>query len=412
MGDKLLKHGGIIFSASIISFFFAYVFQFYMARALGPEDYGILGSMLSIMYIFGVPGSVITTTLTQVISEHKGRGEFGKIRYIFLETIKNLLYLGLIIFILLILLSPFIKNMLNLPSETPVIMLAFSLIFSTVLPSPRGILQGMQEFGSLGFNRAIEKPVLLLAGGLFIYFGMGINGVLLSYGACAFIVMIFAFLPLRSILKEKSEKVNISIYKYAIPIFILILSITILSSIDIFFVRRYFSAEISGYFTTLKMLGEVLYFLALALGGVLLPKVSEMKSLDKAHSFLLKKTLTYFGIVFAAVLFAYAIAPELIVTVFFGKSYSSIAGYLVWYALAMGLLSLSVIFMFYDISVKRTAFRYPLILITFLEIFLLMMFHKTIDQIIGVQIATFSVLLVTVIIIGRRSRHVEINRFK
>src|SRR3989304_2066742 len=145
MGDKLLRHGSIIFSASIISFFFAYVFQFYMARALGPESYGILGSMLSLMYIFSVPSSSITTTLTQVISEHKGRGEFGKIRYIFLESIQKLLYLGLIIFLLLVLLSPFIKNILNLPSETPVIMLGFSLIFSTILPSPRGVLQGMQE---------------------------------------------------------------------------------------------------------------------------------------------------------------------------------------------------------------------------------------------------------------------------
>jgi len=264
----------------------------------------------------------------------------------------------------------------------------------------------MQEFSSLGFNMAIEKPVLLLAGALFIYYGMGINGVLLSYGAGAFVVLLFAFLPLRSILKEKREKVNLSIYKYASPIFILILSITILSSIDIFFVRRYFPAEVSGYFTTMKMLGEVLYFLALALGGVLLPKVSEMKTLDKSHGFLLKKTLTYFGIVLVAVLFAYAIAPELIVTVLFGKNYASIAGYLVWYAFAMGLLSLAIIFMFYDVSVKRTVFRYPLIFFTFLEIFLLMMFHETIDQIIGVHIAIFSLLLVTVIIISRRSRYV------
>jgi O-antigen/teichoic acid export membrane protein len=412
MGDKLLRHGSIIFSASIISFFFAYVFQFYMARALGPENYGILGSMLSLLYIFSVPGSVITTTLTQIISEHKGRGEFGKIRYIFLESIQKLLYLGLIIFIVLILSSPFIKNILNLPSETPVIMLGFSLIFITVLNSPRGVLKGMQEFGSLGFNIAIEKPVLLLAGALFIYSGMGINGVLLSYGACAFVILVLALLSLRSILKEKSEKVSISIYKYASPIFIFILAITFLNSIDIFFVRRYFPAEISGFFTSLKMMGEVLYFLACALGGVLLPKVSEMKSLDKAHGFLLKKTLTYFGIVFAGVLFAYAIAPELIVTILFGKNYTSIAGYLVWYALAMGLLSLAVIFMFYDISVKRTAFRYPLILITFLDIFLLMVFHETIDQIIGVQIATFSMLLVTVIIIGRRSRYVNFDRYK
>src|SRR3990172_5136352 len=134
MGDKLLKHSGIIFTASVISFFFAYIFQFYMAKKLGPESYGIMGSMLSLLYIFSVPSSVITTTLTQVISEHKGRGELGKIRSIFLVSIQKLIYLGLIIFMILALLSPFIKNIMNLPSETPVLMLGFSLIFTTILP--------------------------------------------------------------------------------------------------------------------------------------------------------------------------------------------------------------------------------------------------------------------------------------
>lgn len=402
MEDKLLRHSSIIFSASIITYFFAYLFQFYMARALGPESYGILGSMLSVLYIFSVPSTVITTTLSQIISEQKGREEYGKIKSIFLASTQKLIYLGLTILVFLILLSPFIKNILNLPSETPVIMLGLSLIFITVLPSPRGALLGIQEFNSLGINMAIEKPLVLFFGALFIYLGMGINGALLSYGVGAFFALVLAFIPLRSILAQKRDSVDISLYKYASPIFILVLCITILSSIDIFFIRKYFSAEISGYFTVLKMLGEVLYFLSISLGRVLLPKVSEMNMIKKAHGFLLKKTLIYFGIIFAAAIFAYALAPELIITILFGKSYSSISGYLVWYGLAMGLLSFAIIFMFYDVSVKRTAFRYPLILFTFLEIFLLMFYHETIGQIIGVQIAVFFMLLITVIIIGKK----------
>ena len=402
MGDKLLRHSSIIFAASIITYFFAYLFQFYMARALGPESYGILGSMLSVLYIFSVPSTVITTTLSQIISEQKGREEYGKIKSIFLASTQKLIYLGLTIFVILILLSPFIKNILNLPSGTPVIMLGISLIFITVLPSPRGTLLGIQEFKSLGINMAVEKPLVLFFGALFIYLGMGINGALLSYGSGAFFALVLAFIPLRSVLAQKGDIVNISLYKYASPIFILVLCITILSSIDIFFIRKYFSAEISGYFTVLKMLGEVLYFLSISLGRVLLPKVSEMNMIKKAHGFLLKKTLIYFGIILAAALFAYALAPELIITILFGKSYSSISGYLVWYGLAMGLLSFAVILMFYDVSVKRTAFRYPLILFTFLEIFLLMFYHETIGQIIGVQIAVFFMLLITVIIIGKK----------
>ncbi len=402
MEDKLLKHSGIIFTASIISFFFAYIFQFYMAKKLGPESYGILGSMLSLLYIFSVPSSVISTTLTQIVSEHKGREEYGKIKSILLLSAKKLVYIGILIFIILILLSPIIKNVLNLPSGIPVIILGFSLIFNTIIPSPRGVLQGIQEFNGLGLNMAIEKPALLFFGAIFIYLGMGVNGAVLSYGAGAIIVLIFAIIPLRSILKKGSEKVSLSVYKYAFPILVLTFGITIMSSIDIFFVRKYFTAEVSGYFTALKMMGEVIYFLSLALAGVLLPKVSELNTLDKAHGFLLKKALMYFGIVLLAMLSAYAFAPEIIITILFGKSYSSFSQYLVWYTLAMGLLSLSIIFMFYDVSAKRTAFRYPLIFFTLLEIALLMRFHGTIEQIILVQVATFSMLLATVIIINRR----------
>lgn len=402
MEDKLLKHGSIIFFATIFSFSFAYVFQFYMARALGPESYGILGSMLSLFYIFSVPANVVTTTLAQVVSEQKGKEEYGKIKSILLISAKKLMYIGVIIFVVLTAISPFLKNVLNLPSEVPVIILGFSLIFFTILPSLRGVLQGLQEFGSLGFNIAMDKPALLLFGILFTYLGMGVNGAILSYGIAALVLLVIAFLPLRFIFEKESERVDLSVYKYASPVFVLILCITVMSSIDILFVRKYFSAEVSGYFTAMKMLGEVIYFLAIALGGVLLPKVSELETLKVAHGFLLRKTLIYFGILLAAILSAYAFAPELIITILFGKVYSSVAGYLVWYALAMGLLSLAIVFMFYNVSAKRTAFRYPLVIFTLLEIVLLMLFHGTIGQIIEIQTAVFFTLLVSVITINRR----------
>lgn len=401
MADKLLRHGGIIFSASVISFFFAYIFHFYMARALGSESYGILGSMLSLLYIFSVPGSVITITLAQIVAE-QGKENYGKIKSILLISAKKLAYIGMIIFVILIALSPLIKDMLNLPSVVPVILLGFSLIFITILPSPRGVLQGMQDFTNLGLNMAIDKPALLLFGAVFIYLGMGVNGAILSYGTAAFAVLMLAFIPLKSTLVNHSEQVNLSVYKYASPIFILILGITVMSSIDILFVRRYFSGEVSGYFTAMKMMGMVIYFLAVAFGGVLLPKVSEMNTLNSAHGFLLRKALVYFGIVLAGVLSAYALAPGFIMTVLFGDGYSSISGYLVWYALAMGMLSLAVIFMFYDVSAKRTAFRYPLIVFTLMQVALLAVFHESIDQIIGVQAGVFLALLGSVVVIKRR----------
>ena len=402
MGDKLLRHGGIIFTASIISYFFAYLFHFYVARALGPGDYGVLGSILSLLYIFSVPSIVITTTLAQIVSEEKSVGEYGRIKSILLLSVKKLAFIGSIIFIIIILLSSFLKVVLDLPTTIPILTLGFSLIFITILPSPRGVLQGIQNFTSLGFNMAIEKPALLLFALLFIHIGMGVNGAILSYGTAAIVILILAFLPLKSILREESERVNVSIYPYAAPIFILILCITIMSSIDILFVRKDFPPEVSGYFTAMKMLGQVIYFSSIALGGVLLPKVSELNISNKKHDFLLRKTLIYFGIILATVISTYTLAPQLIITTLFGENYAPISRYLVWYAITTGLLSTAIIFMFYDVSLKRTAFRYPLTLLTPIQALLLIIFHETLDQVIIVQAATFTTLLIAVMIINRR----------
>lgn len=396
--NKLLKHSSIIFSATVFSFLFAYIFHFYMARALGPESYGILGSMLSLLYIFSVPSSVISTMLTQIVSDRTQNP--GKIKSILLLSSNRLVYLGISIFIALLLLSPFLKDMLNLPSGIPVVMLGFSMIFTTALPSPRGTLQGLQRFNSLGLNLAIEKPALLIFGAIFVYLGLGVNGAILSYGIASIVVLGMSFLSLRSILAKKREEVNVSVRKYAYPIFILIFCITVLSSIDVLFVRKYFPAEVSGQFTAMKMLGQVIYFSALALGGVLLPKVSEMNTQSVAHGFMLKKALMYFCLLLLAVLGIYALAPDFIITLLFGKNYSAISGYLVWYSISMALLSLAIIFMFYDISAKRTAFMYPLAALTLLQALLLFIFHGSIDQIILVQGAVFFMLLITVVIIS------------
>ena len=77
--EKLLKHSLIIFIAGLLAGFFNYIFQIYMGRALGPEQYGILGALFSIFYIESFAYTGIDTIITKFISEYKARKQFGKI---------------------------------------------------------------------------------------------------------------------------------------------------------------------------------------------------------------------------------------------------------------------------------------------------------------------------------------------
>ncbi|MCD4666593.1 hypothetical protein K8R47_02170, partial [archaeon] len=61
--DSLIRDGIILVSSSLILSIAGYFYHFYMGRTLGPESYGILGVILSVVYILLVPAQVIQTTI-------------------------------------------------------------------------------------------------------------------------------------------------------------------------------------------------------------------------------------------------------------------------------------------------------------------------------------------------------------
>jgi len=50
--DELVKNGTIMFGT--IAGIFNYIYQVYMGRALGPEEYGIFGALFAIFYLLGI----------------------------------------------------------------------------------------------------------------------------------------------------------------------------------------------------------------------------------------------------------------------------------------------------------------------------------------------------------------------
>ena len=93
--DELANSGFIIFIASIIAGFFNYVYQIYMGRSLGPEEYGVFGALFAIFYIFGVISQTLGTSTTRFVS--KFIGEEYKIGFFIKGSLKYLIIFGLIV---------------------------------------------------------------------------------------------------------------------------------------------------------------------------------------------------------------------------------------------------------------------------------------------------------------------------
>jgi len=85
-----------------------YLYHLLMGRMLGPIDYGILASLISLSYLLGIPMGTLGLVIVKFVSAFKGKKDFGSIGALFKIGFKKILpfsfldalrYLGLIAFI-------------------------------------------------------------------------------------------------------------------------------------------------------------------------------------------------------------------------------------------------------------------------------------------------------------------------
>ena len=63
--SNLIKDNLVLFMGNSLGAFFTFLFHFYMGRKLGPEDYGALGAILALIYLFTIPLTTIQTSIAK-----------------------------------------------------------------------------------------------------------------------------------------------------------------------------------------------------------------------------------------------------------------------------------------------------------------------------------------------------------
>ena len=147
--NELVKGSLILIIA--INFFnlFNALFHFISGRLLGPADYSIVASIISLAYIFSIPTEAIQTILSKYTTKFIKNEK--KINNLLIKSLKKFFWISLICFILFSAVSPIIGAWLNI--NWKLIIFSGLMIFGIFLmPIGRGILQGRKNFKRLGFS--------------------------------------------------------------------------------------------------------------------------------------------------------------------------------------------------------------------------------------------------------------------
>ena len=396
---SLIKDNAILFALTFVGSTFGYLFHFIAARFLGPINYGILGALLSILYILTIPFNTIQTTIARFTSKFKSMNEEGKIAYLIKRSVKKMFIISILLSALIIALIPVLKSFLFITATAPFVVLSLVAIFIFLLPIVRGVMQGLQNFRLLGLNVMLEGFLKFSVGASLILAGLAVNGAIGAIIASFAIPFIIGIYNLRKYFRIKQVKIKKdNIYAYTATLLVLLSALTLFYSADLLLVKHYFTDQEAGFYAAASLLGKIIFFGTVSITQVMFAKVSENYFNKKDFKKIMYNSLIIIGLVGLSAFAFYTLFSDIIINMFVGNQFLPIKPYIGKFAIIMTLFSLVYSLSFYNISINRKKFILFIISGNILEVLLIILFHNSIGQIVNILLGLVSVLFIILFI--------------
>ncbi len=400
MTQPLYKNSLIVFIGTVVAGFGSYLYQLAMGRMLSLQDFGTLAALMSFFSFVLVPTGTLTTVTTQVVAGLKAKERYGAIRYVLTRLTRLFAWIGVGLFFFFLLLTPLVAQFLKLHDRLPYIILSTIALAAFLSSIWRGLLNGLQRFHDAAVNSIVEIFLkLLLAVGL-VAASLGLVGAVSATVIASLGVLVLVRWQLRDVMGWKKEPIAlhpfISLFSF---VFVWTIAVTALLSIDLLLVKRFFSAEETGLYAAMNLMGKIILFASTSIAGVLFPMATELFEAGNhfAHRRLMVKALQLVLFLAAAGVVCYSLFPSFFVTILFGRRYLSFANYLPFFGIIALLLSVIHLLATYFLSIRRRRFLIVLFCAVIAEALLMTMYHATMMQILTILIAVFGLLALTLL---------------
>ena len=371
-----------------------YLYNLILGRYLGPEKFADAAILITFLLVL----SFVAMTFQLVTAKFSVLFE-GTVFYNFISKMfKNATIVGLVLGVIVVLFSTQLQTFFKTSTSTMFVVFGIGIPFYFLMSVNRGVFQGKKELISLSITYQGEMVSRLLITFLLFWLLEIEYSILISLGIfCSFIVALFPFKLnnftfFKAINLEASEN-RLVLRFFRITAFYEFTQIIINNS-DTLLVKHYFNQGDAGLYASLALIGRVVYFIAWMFVMLLLPTVIELKKDGKSTVPILLKYVSYIAAIAFLIIVSCFLFPQQIINILFGSEYISIAPLLWKYALATGIFAVSNIFAYYYLSIDTYI---PVILsglFGMLQVFGIVFFHDSLEQIVHVQIITMILLMI------------------
>ena len=405
--DEFFRQTGLMFIGMGLFSLFNLLYYLFMLRHLPPVDYGNLNTLIAILMLIYIPSSTVQVTITRFISSFRAQSQYDRVKELIRELLIRMSVVAFSISLLIILANQFLSTFLQISSHSLIVLLGVILFFGLLLPVSWGGLQGFQEFGSLAFNYIVNGGLKFGLGVLFVFMGWGVLGALGAVLISYLITIILSFFMLKCYIPneekplhreptvKESDPFSVSeVYRYFFPVGTTVLCFTVLTNVDLILVKHFFTPSEAGYYSIAQIVGKIILFLPFPVVTVMFPKLSSSgERQGKKKLLILGQSLMIAGILCGGAWMLGCLFPSSIIEILSGKIHVESISLVKYFCLNMTFFSLIWILLNYHLATQRRGFILPLLCLTLSQIVLILLFHKTMAQVLFIVSIIASCLL-------------------
>lgn len=398
-GHSVARNSLIVLSGSMIANALAYLYHLVVGRILGPERYGELAALLSLFYLLNVLSQGFGAVMTKYFSGFKAREQTGEAKSLFIISTRWMILIIVIGLCISFFSLNTLSDFLHISAKENFIWLY--LIFSSYLISvvQLSTYQAYQLFLASNILANFGTALRLVFGAVGAFFGVGAT--LVSNIFSNLIMYVIGLFPLKFILSVKARPLSISkrsALEYSIPALITTFGLTALYSQDVLLVKHFFLSKDAGIYSSLSVLGKVIFYASSALGFVLFPVVAERKELNRGHKRIVWTGLVVIAAISLVLTTFYFLFPRLVVDMLFGKAFYEAVPYVGFFGLFITFFSLSSLLFNVCLAAEKTAVWILATLGALSQALLIWMYHQTLLNVIMVNLTVSITLFILLLL--------------
>ena len=410
-----VRSGLVVLGATLVWHASNFAFNSVAARLLGPDGYSELAATVALLYIASPLLVSIQTMTSRNSTELFVAGDASAIRPLLRGTLARLALVAVAATALAAAISAPLARLLHLGSSVAIVIVVGGLAVSLLTHTQRGALQGTTHFGRYALSTTVEALTKVIGAALILSLvSRSVDGAVAAVPLAALATLAVNTLLLRVLPRDHPSVTRVATTKTrsltTVGTFVLL---AVLLSADVLAAKRFLPPAAAGLYAAISLCGKTTFFATSAVSLFLFPLFSAKRERDEDTRLLF--SLACGGIAACSIAMAtvYYAAPAIVLDPLFGSRYRAADPYLGQIAIAFGCYALMYLAATFLVAQKSRAGVLVLAAVTAFQLIMLLSAHRTIGDIVSVQVVVLAVgaaMMTLAAVASSRVTHLETDQ--